>query len=89
LPVAIPPALLLALLIALLGTQVAYLLAPRAPHYLVRLGISALAVLLGEGLGLLGVGSRFALGEVHPINDLVFLVALQWGAGRWLRRQPV
>ena len=81
--------LLLAVLMALLATQVACLLAPRAPHYLIRLGLSVLAVLLGEALGRLGVGGRLALGELHPVTDLVLLVIIQWAGTRWLRRQPV
>jgi hypothetical protein len=88
-PVAIPPVVLLAILLALLGTQVAYLLAPRSQHYVVRLGLSAVAVLLGEAIGRLGVGDRLALGELHPISDLILLVVLQWVGTRWLRRQPV
>jgi hypothetical protein len=87
--VPIPPVFVLATLLILLGTQLAYVVAPRAPHYLVRLGLSALAVLLGEGLGLAGVGARFALGELHPVNDLVVLAVLQWAATRWTgRAQP-
>ena len=82
----IPPVFVLATLLILLGTQLAYLVAPRAPHYLVRLGLSALAVLLGEALGVAGVGARLALGELHPVNDLVVLAILQWGATRWMRR---
>ncbi len=85
----IPPVFVLATLVILLGTQLAYVVAPRAPHYLVRLGLSALAVLLGEALGLAGVGAPLALGELHPVNDLVALVILQWGATQWVRRaQP-
>ncbi len=85
----IPPVFVLATLVILLGTQLAYVVAPRAPHYLVRLGLSALAVLLGEALGLAGVGASLALGELHPVNDLVALVILQWGATQWVRRaQP-
>ncbi|MDQ6711876.1 MAG: hypothetical protein M3Z28_01620 [Candidatus Dormibacteraeota bacterium] len=88
-PVPIPPVFVLATLVILLGTQLAYVVAPRAPHYLVRLGLSALAVLLGEALGLAGVGAPLALGELHPVNDLVALVILQWGATQWVRRaQP-
>jgi hypothetical protein len=87
--VPIPPVFVLATLLILLGTQLAYVVAPRAPHYLVRLGLSALAVLLGEALGLAGVGARFALGELHPVNDLVVLAVVQWAATRWMRRaQP-
>jgi hypothetical protein len=84
--VPIPPVFVLATLLILLGTQLAYLVAPRAPHYLVRLGLSALAVLLGEALGVAGVGARLAVGELHPVNDLVVLAILQWGATRWMRR---
>jgi hypothetical protein len=76
----------LALLLVLLGTQLAYVVAPRAPHFLVRLGVSVLAVAAGEGLGLLGLGARLALGELHPVNDLVLLAVLQWAATRWIGR---
>jgi hypothetical protein len=89
LPVALPPVFVLALLVILLGTQVAYIAAPRAPHYVVRLGLSTVAVLAGEGLALLGIGGRLAIGELHPVTDLAVLVALQWAGTRWLRRQPV
>ena len=77
------------MLLILLGTQLAYVVAPRAPHYLVRLSLSALAVLLGEALGVAGVGARLALGELHPVNDLVLLAILQWVATRWMRRAQV
>jgi len=77
------------MLLILLGTQLAYVVAPRAPHYLVRLSLSALAVLLGEALGVAGVGARLALGELHPVNDLVLLAILQWAATRWMRRAQV
>ncbi|HET9848006.1 MAG TPA: hypothetical protein VFR68_05565 [Candidatus Dormibacteraeota bacterium] len=88
-PLALSPVFALALLLILLGTQVAYVIAPRAPHYLIRLGLSALAVLLGEALGLLGVGGRLALGELHPVTDVAVLTLLHWAGSRWLRRQPV
>ena len=85
----IPPVFVLAALVILLGTQLAYVLAPRAPRYLVRLGLSALAVLLGEASGIAGVGGPLALGELHPVNDLVALAVLQWAITRWVRRaQP-
>ena len=80
---------MLAALVIVLGTQIAYIAAPRAPHYLVRLGLSILAVLVGEGLALVGVGGRLAVGELHPVTDVAALVALQWAGTRWLRRQPV
>ena len=85
----LPPVFVLATLVILLGTQLAYLVAPRAPHYLVRLGLSALAVLVGEASGLAGVGAPLALGELHPVNDLVVLAIVQWAATAWVRRaQP-
>jgi len=78
------------MLVILLGTQLAYLVAPRAPRYLVRLGLSTVAVLLGEGLGLAGLGAGLAVGELHPINDLAMLALLQWAGTRWIgREQPV
>jgi hypothetical protein len=87
--VPIPPVFVLATLVILLGTQVAYLVAPRAPHYLVRLGLSALAVFVGEASGLAGVGAPLALGELHPVNDLVVLAVFQWVVTAWVRRaQP-
>jgi hypothetical protein len=85
-PVLIPPVLVLALLLILLGTQVAYVVAPRAPHYLVRLGLSTLAVLVGEGLGAAGLGAGLALGELHPVTDVAALAILHWAAGRWAGR---
>ncbi len=84
-PVPVPPVFVLAMLLILLGTQLAYVVAPRAPHYLVRLGLSALAVILGEALGVAGVGARLALGELHLVNDLVVLAILQWAATRWMQ----
>ena len=83
----VPPVFVLATLVILLGTQLAYIMAPRAPHYLVRLAVSALAVLIGEGLGFAGVGARLTLGELHPVNDLAVLAVLQWAGTRWIRRE--
>jgi hypothetical protein len=89
LPVPIPPVFVLAALVILLGTQLAYVLAPRAPHYLVRLGLSALAVLLGEAFGVAGLGAPLVIGDLHPVNDLVALAIVQWAATLWVRRaQP-
>lgn len=85
----VPPVFVLATLVIMLGTQLAYIVAPRAPHYLVRLALSALAVLIGEGLGFAGVGARLTLGELHPVNDLAVLAVLQWAGTRWIRpEQP-
>ena len=83
----VPPVFVLATLLILLGTQLAYVVAPRSPHYLVRLALSALAVLVGEGLGLAGVGARLTLGELHPLNDLAVLAVLQWAGTRWISRE--
>jgi hypothetical protein len=82
----VPPAFALAVVLILLGTQVAYVIAPKRPHYLVRLGISALAVVIGELLAAVGVAGRLALGELHPLNDLALLAVLQWVGGRWAGR---
>ena len=88
-PFAVPPVLVLAILLVLLATQLSYLVAPRAPHYLIRLGLSTLAVLIGEGISLFGPGARLAVGELHPVPDLAVLAVLQW-LGTWvLRRQAV
>lgn len=85
-PLLIPPVLVLALLLILLATQLAYMVAPRAPHYLVRLGVSTLAVLAGEALGAAGLGAGLALGELHPVTDVAALAVLHWAAGRWASR---
>jgi hypothetical protein len=84
---AIPPAFVLAMLLILLGTQVAYVVAPRRPHYLVRLGVSAFAVLLGELSGAAGLGRSLALGDFHPAADAGLLAIFQWLAGRVRRRE--
>jgi hypothetical protein len=85
----IPPVFVLAALVILLGTQLGYVVSPRAPHYLVRLGLSALAVLIGEAFAVAGVGAQLALGELHPVNDLLVLAIVQWAATRWVgRAQP-
>ena len=86
----IAPVFVLAMLVVLLGTQLAYLVAPRSPRFLVRLGLSVLAVLIGEALGAFGVGPRLTLGELHPLNDLTLLAVFQWAGTRWIgREQPV
>ena len=84
---AIPPAFILVILVILLGTQVAYVLAPRRPPYLVRLGISALALLLGELSGAAGLLQSLALGELHPATDITLLILFQWLASRLVRRE--
>jgi len=83
---AIPPGLALALLLVLIGTQAAYLLAPARAGYLLRLGVSALAVVLGEAMAAAGAGAHLALGELHPYQDLALLAVAQWSLSRWRRR---
>jgi hypothetical protein len=85
---AVPPGLALASLLVLIGTQAAYLLAPSRAPYPLRLGISALAVALGELLAAAGAGSHLALGQVHPYQDLALLAVAQWALSRWRRRSP-
>ncbi len=75
------------LLLASLGTQVACIVAPRRPRYLAKLMLSLLAFLAGEGLAALGVGAALALGDLHPVHDLLVLAAVQWAAARWSGRQ--
>jgi hypothetical protein len=83
---AFPPMFVLALLTALLGTQLAYLSAPRRPAYLVRLGVSVAAVGVGEALAMTGVGARLALGDLHVVNDVALVALAQWAATRWAGR---
>jgi hypothetical protein len=83
---AFPPIFVLALVVALIGTQLAYLSAPRRPAYLIRLGLSVAAVGLGEALAVVGVGTRLAVGDLHVVNDLALVGLAQWGASRWARR---
>jgi hypothetical protein len=80
---AVPPAFLLAILLILLATQVAYVIWPRRPNYLFRLGLSAMAFALGELGATLTLGSRLAVGDLHPAVDLVLLAGLQLAATRW------
>jgi hypothetical protein len=84
---AFPPVFVLALLVALIGTQAAYLGAPGRPNYLARLGLSVGAVGAGEALAALGVGAGLVVGDLHVVNDLVLLALAQWGGTRWVRRQ--
>jgi hypothetical protein len=84
---AVPPGLALALLLVLIGTQIAYLLAPARAGYLLRLGLSALAVALGELAAAAGAGAHLALGQLHPYQDLALLALAQWSLNRW-RRTP-
>lgn len=80
---AVPPAFLLAILLILLATQVAYVIWPRRPNYLVRLALSAVAFALGELGATVTLGSRLAVGDLHPAVDLVLLALLQLAATRW------
>lgn len=80
---AVPPAFLLAILLILLATQVAYVIWPRRPNYLLRLALSAVAFVLGELGATVTLGSRLAVGDLHPAVDLVLLALLQLAATRW------
>ena len=79
----IPPAAVLAALLTLIGTQAACLLAPARAPWLLRLAVSAGAIVLGEALGLAGVGRTLAVGDLHPYQDLALLAAGQWALARW------
>lgn len=80
---AIPPAAVLATLLTLIGTQTACLLAPARAPWLLRLAVSAGAMLVGEVLGLAGLGRTLAVGDLHPYQDLALLAAGQWALARW------
>ncbi len=82
---AFPPAFVLALLIALIGTQVAYVSAPKKPKYLIRLALSVGAIGAGEAMAAMGVGLRFSLGDLHLANDLLLLGLAQWAVTHWSR----
>jgi hypothetical protein len=79
---AIPPVVALAVLLALLATQVAYMLAPSRAGYLLRLLTSAVAVGIGEAVGTLGLYPHLAVGDLHPLPDLVILAAAHWSLTR-------
>lgn len=74
---------MLAILLVLLGTQVAYLVWPRRPNYLLRLAVSVAAFILGELAAIAGMGRHPAVGDLHPAVDLAFLAILQAGLTRW------
>jgi len=71
------PGLVLAAVVVLLSAQVTHLLRRgRGPH-LVRLGLSALGLVGGELLAADGHLRRPTFGVLHPLADLVVIVALQ------------
>ncbi len=80
---AVPPAFLLAILLILLATQLAYVIWPRRPNYLLRLALSAVAFVLGELGATITLGSRLAVGDLHPAVDLAVLALFQAAATRW------
>jgi protein-S-isoprenylcysteine O-methyltransferase Ste14 len=84
---AIPPAAVLAALLTLIGTQAACLLVPARASWPMRLAVSLGAVVLGEALGLAGLGRGLTVGDLHPYQDLALLAAGQWALARW--RAPV
>lgn len=78
---AIPPVVVLVVFLVLIGTHVAYVVAPAKAGYPVRLLVSALAVGVGEAAAALGLGAALALGELHPYQDLALLAIGQWAVG--------
>jgi len=84
---AFPPVLLLAAILALLVTQVAAVLSPRRPPYLVKLSVSCAAFLAGEAAAALGVGAGVAVGDLHPLHDFGLAIAGQVLAARWAARR--
>jgi hypothetical protein len=72
------PALVLALLLAAIATQVAYMVRPGRPSYRWRLATGTGAILLAEVLGSLFFGRRLSFGDLHPLLDLLFLAVGQW-----------
>jgi hypothetical protein len=86
---AIPPAAALGLLVVLIGTQVAYLIAPARAGYLLRLAVSVAAVAGGEVASMTGLGAQLPVGDLHPYQDIALLALGQWSLTRWRRRaQP-
>jgi hypothetical protein len=72
------PGLLLAVLIALLATQVARIALPeRAGPYLVTLGLSAAGVAVAELIAGFGHLTGPSVGVVHPFLDVVLVAAFQ------------
>ncbi|HYM50160.1 MAG TPA: hypothetical protein VET65_06255 [Candidatus Limnocylindrales bacterium] len=82
---AIPPAVVLGAFLVLLGTQVAYLIAPARASYLVRLGASAVAVAAGELAGWGGLGAHLQVGQLHLYQDVLLLALAQIALARWRR----
>ncbi|MEA2646142.1 MAG: hypothetical protein QOE92_1225 [Chloroflexota bacterium] len=79
------PAVVLAVALVLVLTQLFHLLFPRRVRYWKRLGLTAAAVLLGELAGsyILPPGPR--IGDLHPAWDLLLTLVFQLLANRFLR----
>jgi hypothetical protein len=71
------PGLVLALLLALIATQVTRLVIPERGPYLWTLGISCLGVVLGELVAGSGHLAGVSLGVLHPVLDLAVVAVLQ------------
>ncbi len=62
---------------------------PRRPNYLAKLALSAAALVVGESLAALGLGTHLAVGDAHPVHDLGLLALFQWAGRLWVsHRQP-
>jgi hypothetical protein len=79
-----PPVVVLFVLVVLILTQLFHLLFPGRISYLRRVILTIVGVLLGEAVGgrFLPGGPR--LGELHPVWDAGFTIALQLFGNRYL-----
>lgn len=78
------PGLVLALVFALIATQVMVLVLPDAGGYLWLLALSAAGILLGEFVAQSGLLRSPVVGVVHPLADLIGIGLLQ-AAGMYAR----
>ncbi|MDQ2961219.1 MAG: hypothetical protein M3R48_09285 [Candidatus Dormibacteraeota bacterium] len=70
------PGTIVAALLVLIAAQATRLLMPRRVGYLPALAGAALGLLLGELIALSGHGGP-ALGVIHPVPDIVAIVAVE------------
>jgi hypothetical protein len=73
------PGIIVAVLVVLIAAQTARVVAPRRLGYLPALACAALGLLLGELVALSGHGGP-TVGVIHPVPDVVAIVALEAGA---------
>lgn len=74
------PGLVLAILLALVATQVTRLVLPERGPYLWTLGVSCVGVVLGELVAGSGRLAGASVGVLHPVLDLAVVAALQAAA---------